>query len=167
MTYQGGNSCNCGAIFELSRLNGSWNETVIYSFNGGSDGSFPRAGLVFDSVGSLYGTTAEGGAEASAGTVFELTPSNGAWTETVLFRFEHPYRDGRGPQAGLIFDSNGNLFGTTPTGGVGQHGTVFELSPVSGGWTETVIHNFWSAGPYAGVIFDNAGNLYGTTLNGG
>ena len=84
-------------------------------------------------------------------------------------RSARPGRDGKGPRATLIFDGKGNLYGTTATGGVGQHGTVFVLSPGSEGWTETVIHNFWvnASNPQAGLVFDNAGNLYGTTLKGG
>jgi uncharacterized repeat protein (TIGR03803 family) len=169
-TIQGGaSSCNydCGTVFKLSPSNGSWKKSVIYAFKG-SDGSFPGAGLVFDSMGNLYGTTSAGG-NGDRGTVFELMPANGGWTETVLHSFGSFNGDGLNPRATLIFDSAGNLYGTTTNGGVGSHGTVFKLSPGSAGWTETVIHNFWvmASNPQAGVVFDNAGNLYGTTLSGG
>jgi uncharacterized repeat protein (TIGR03803 family) len=166
-TYQGGNSCSCGTVFELSPTNGYWKERVIYSFVRGSDGANPKGGLVFDSAGDLYGATAEGGGNADAGTIFELTPNNGNWTETVLYSFANPDKDGRSPTSTLIFDGSGNLYGTTSSGGAGTHGNVFELSPGSGGWTEKVLQNFWTGSPYAGLVFDNAGNLYGTTLNGG
>lgn len=166
-TYQGGNSCNCGTVFELSPANGYWKERVLYSFVRGSDGAAPKGGLVFDSAGNLYGATTEGGGNADAGTIFELTPNSGGWTETVLYSFAKPYKDGRSPTSTLIFDGSGNLYGTTSSGGAGTHGNVFELSPGSGGWTEKVLQNFWTGSPYAGLVFDNAGNLYGTTLNGG
>jgi uncharacterized repeat protein (TIGR03803 family) len=170
VTFQGGDSScsyHCGTVFELSPSNGSWKKSVIYAFKG-SDGRFPAAGLVFDNLGNLYGTTSEGGS-VDAGTVFELMPTNGGWTETVLYSFGSVNGDGSSPRATLIFDSSGNLYGTTAAGGIGDHGTVFELSPGSTGWTETVIHNFWvtASNPQAGLVFDSAGNLYGTTLSGG
>ena len=98
--------------------------------------------------------------------MFELTrQKDGSWAESVLYSFNH--RDGYQPVAGLIFDSAGNLYGTTPFGGAGM-GLVFKLTPNSNGkWTETVLHRFLGrpgAFPYAGLIFDASGNLYGTTV---
>jgi hypothetical protein len=123
-------------------------ENVLYNFcsQGGSsctDGATPPAGLIFDSHGSLYGTTQWGGANCSnfnCGTVFELSPPGGGtgpWTENVLHSFSYESSDGSIPQAGLIFDSNGNLYGTTLYGGNSAHrgvggGTVFELGTASG-----------------------------------
>jgi uncharacterized repeat protein (TIGR03803 family) len=167
MTYQGGSGCNCGTVFELSQSEGKWQETVIYSFGGQNDGSFPAGGLVFDSSGNLYGTTSEGGSSAAAGTAFELTPGTGGWTETILHTFGLNYKDGSTPNCTLVFDASGNLYGTTTNGGAGHHGTAFELSPHKGGWQEQVIHTFWQGQPYSGVILDNSGNLYGTALIGG
>jgi uncharacterized repeat protein (TIGR03803 family) len=150
-------------------------EKVLYSFGPTyQDASLP-AGLVIDAAGNLYGTSSYGAYDG--GTVFELTPTaTGAWTETVLYNF-CPQRpscpDGSLPNPGLVFDAAGNLYGTTRIGGAygigsGGYGTVFELSPTSGGnWTETVLHSFGKgtdgALPYAGLTFDTAGNLYGTT----
>ncbi len=133
----------------------------------------PLAGLIADSQGNLYGTTSAGGAN-KYGTVFELTP---AGVETVLYNFCFTPNCNNGvfPQAGLIADSQGNLYGTTLEGGVSGYGTVFELSPpaVTGGaWSITVLHAFTEQGsdgsyPLAGLIADTSGNLYGTTTNGG
>jgi uncharacterized repeat protein (TIGR03803 family) len=116
-------------------------EQVLYAFQGGTDGSSPSSGLIFDSSGNLYGTTQAGGGTACAGsgcgTVFELTPDGtGGWAETLLYSFQGG-SDGQGPSSGLIFDQAGNLYGTTLYGGTNSGGTVFELTPNgSGGWTE-------------------------------
>src|SRR5271169_6710488 len=104
---------------------------VLYSFgaNGSSDGALPKGKLVLDQQGNLYGTTYSGGANAN-GTAFELSPSTGGqWSETILYNFgSNPDgSDGAFPMAGLIFDSAGNLYGTTENGGT-VWGTVFELS---------------------------------------
>jgi uncharacterized repeat protein (TIGR03803 family) len=174
----------CGTIFELApNGDGSWTETVLYKFCSQAncaDGAGPNpysGSLIFDASGNLYGTTYGGGTPASncnagCGTVFELTPTEGGgWTETVLASFGgRP--DSSNPSAGLIFDAEGDLYGTAIAGGVSGEGTVFELTPaVGGGWTETILHSFSAnsdgAVPFAGVIFDAAGNLYGTTAAGG
>jgi uncharacterized repeat protein (TIGR03803 family) len=177
-TIDSGNTYS-GTVFELSPgANGQWTETVLYRFAGGTDGTAPFGGLIFDTAGNLYGTTYQGGTYA-AGTVFELSPQpGGGWTEKVLYSFGNG-TDGYNPVAGLTMDRLGNLYGTTLYGGVSNNcfefsscGTVFELSPQpGGGWTESVLHNFGNGTdgqyPYAGVILDGAGNLYGTTWSGG
>jgi uncharacterized repeat protein (TIGR03803 family) len=170
-----------GDVFELTPTSsGGWKYSVIYNFGypiteGGEE---PEGTMVVDSAGNLYGSTVGGGAEGY-GTIFELSPSSsGTWTETILYSFLES--SGRGPEGALIFDSAGNLYGTTYNGGdlacgygIGC-GTVFELSPNgSGGWSESVLHSFTGGfgegkyPAYAGVIFDSAGNLYGTTSGGG
>jgi hypothetical protein len=169
----------CGAVFQLTpplTKGGAWAETILYSFGSVSyDGINPYSGLVFDAAGNLYGTTA-GGGQFAHGTVFELSPpatKGGAWTETVLYSFDEPSNGGAFPSASLIFDKNGNLYGTTALGGQFNNGTAYELSPPAtkgGAWTETVIYNFTSSGgsaPGSGLIFDTAGNLYGTATWGG
>jgi|SRR5579863_168382 hypothetical protein len=183
----GGGACtgSCGTVFELSQgAGGLWTETVLYAFQGGADGGFPHGGLVFDSEGNLYGTASEGGDARfcssyevpGCGVVFELMPTaTGQWTEKVLYSFRGD--DGDLPDSGLVFDRSGNLYGTTPLGGlmhcpVGTCGVVFELTPTSSGpWSETVLHRFTGgidgASPYATPMLDPAGNLYGTTLLGG
>ena len=153
---------------------GSGSENALYSFSGGSDPKFPYAGLIFDKAGNLYGTTEFGGAN-NQGTVFEITPnSNGSWTETVLYSFTGS-TDGGQPYGSLVLDAAGNLYGTTNFGGSSNCnlgcGTVFELTPSSGGWKETVLYTFTGGSdgrePYARLLSDASGNLYGTTLLGG
>jgi len=115
-----------GAAFELTpSTGGSWTETRLYSFGNGTDGRNPFGGLVFDAAGNLYGTTASSGANLG-GTAFELTPvTGGGWTERVLYNFEN----GANSAAGLVFDTAGNLYGTTSRGGATKGGTVFEITP--------------------------------------
>jgi uncharacterized repeat protein (TIGR03803 family) len=140
-------------------------ETVLYNFAGGSDGSQPASRLTSDAAGNFYGTTATGG--LGYGTVFEISPAGrGGWNETVLHAFTRG-ADGAYPLASpVIFDSQGNLYGTTSEGGANEFGVVFELSPVGKSWNETVLYNFASGpgGVYAfnGLIMDPAGNFYGT-----
>lgn len=144
-------------------------EDVLYSFQGGNDGTNPSTGLVADPAGNLFGTTTEGGS-TGCGVVYELKSSQGGgWTESVIYTFQCG-ADGAAPSAGLIFDQAGNLYGTTLTGGNQHDGTVFKLTPSGGGWTETTLHTFSGkdgSHPAATLIFDPAGNLYGTTLFGG
>jgi uncharacterized repeat protein (TIGR03803 family) len=173
-TVQGCPPAGCGVVFELSPPSngvGLWTETVLYTFCSEEnciDGATPQAGMIFDSVGNLYGTTFVGGAQG-VGTVFELSPNPGSWAQTVLHNFGDSPSDGAYPVCGLILDKAGNLYGTTSLGA----GTVFELSPTSNGWTENILYTFGTNGnkdgqtPYAGVTMDPAGNLYGTTQNGG
>jgi uncharacterized repeat protein (TIGR03803 family) len=177
-TYNGGTGANCdyegcGTVFELMpQSGGTWAEKILHSFNfDGRDGIFPIAGLIFGASGNIYGTTTEGGTyNPDAGTVFELTPKPGGWTEKVVHSFGSG-KDGFDPFGGLITDAAGNLYGTTATDGGLGYGTVFELSPRSGGgWTEKVLHRFTGydgASPGAALIFDTAGDLYGTTFQGG
>jgi uncharacterized repeat protein (TIGR03803 family) len=146
-------------------------DLVLHSFNNnGKDGTNPRGGLVADAAGNLYGTTYTGGIY-NYGTVFELLPKiGGGWTEKVLHSFKEDGSDGGYPEGTMIFDSAGNLYGITDSGGSDYEGTAFELSPAAGGkWTEKILWNFGVSGgfPAAGMIFDASGNLYGTTASGG
>ena len=181
ITYSG-NATTAGTAFELSpATGGGWSEKVIYNFGASSsDGALPIANLILDSKGNLYGTTLAGGAYG-LGTAFELSPgTGGTWTEKILYSFGASLSDGKSPEGGLVFDGKGNLYGTTNIGGLsdttfgGGYGTVFELSPGTGGtWTEQVIYNFSYLSqtdgyfPAAGLVFDANGNLYGTTADGG
>ena len=175
--YTGGQH-EFGAVFELSKgAGGAWTENVLYSFLGGADGYAPTGGLIWDSTGSLYGTTTSGGNGCNpnvCGVVFKLTPSaRGRWSETVLYSFRgYSNGDGSSPYAALVFDSAGNLYGTTAYDGGGSNGMVFKLTPTSGGgWTESILYAFTGnadgSTPTAALTFDSAGNLYSTTLFGG
>jgi uncharacterized repeat protein (TIGR03803 family) len=168
----------CGTVFELSpQSGGGWIETTVHNFtNNGRDGTYPN-GLIFDAKGNLFGTSVQGG-RYNDGVVFELSPQAGGWTESILHSFDYNGTDGYYPNAGVILDSLGNLYGTTYQGGAysgggGGGGTAFELTAAAGGtWTEKILYSFnnLSAGPYypvAGLALDSSGNLYGTTEAGG
>ncbi len=147
-----------------------WTETILHSFALNNDGSYPGQGdLVFDSAGNIYGTTGDGG-DFFGGTVYKIAHSGGTWIESVIHNFGAG-TDGSRPIAGLVIDSQGNLYGTTEAGGSTQGGTVYQLKHSGSGWTESVIHSFDNntegSLPYGGVILDAAGNLYGTTSTGG
>ncbi|MFN7993558.1 MAG: choice-of-anchor tandem repeat GloVer-containing protein [Bryobacteraceae bacterium] len=174
-TTQAGGSPNLGVVFQLlpPAVAGSpWTETIVHTFAGGSDGATPQASVVVDANGNLFGTTVNGGS-SNLGTVFELTPpvvGGGAWNEVMLHSFVGT--DGANPQAALIRDSGGVLYGTTYKGGLNNNGVVFQLvPPASGGtWTETVLHTFVGgdgANPQAALAFDSSGALDGTTGKGG
>jgi len=147
-------------------------ENVLYSFCARSncvDGASPVSGLVFDQNGNMYGTAQYGGAHRG-GVVFKLTPQG---KETVLYSFcaQNNCTDGVTPQAGLVFDPKGNLYGTTYFGGAHGDGVVFRLTPEG---KETVLYSFCAENnctdgqsPFASLVFDPKGNLYGTTVNGG
>lgn len=130
------------SLILIATVTASGQERVLHTFGHDGDGSYPYASLIGDAAGNLYGTTSDGGIHNN-GTVFELTPrQGGGWTESVLHSFGNGV-DGTQPDAGLIFDATGNLYGTTSGGGIHNYGTVFKLTPgQGGGWTETVLHSF-------------------------
>lgn len=147
-------------------------EKVVYSFEGGSDGSYPYGTLTLDKQGNLYGTTAQGGA-FGAGTVFQLTRSGTSWSEKVLYTFTGK-SDGSNPGTGVVFDLSGNLWGNAQVGGASNNcGTVFELTPSSGGnWSEQTVHIFLGngedgCGAIGSLAADSNGNIFGTTAGGG
>ena len=175
-----------GTAFQLKHKGSGWVFNLLYSFAGGNDGAGPQfdgGALVVGPDGTIYGTTNGGGGGGcqgsgapypGCGTVFNLRPSPTAckaalcpWNETVLYRFTGA-NDGYNPEGALIFDQAGNIYGTTIYGRTGP-GTLFELTPSGGGWSENIIFNFGSDGhyPISGVILDSAGNFYGTTYLGG
>ncbi|HEY1677995.1 MAG TPA: choice-of-anchor tandem repeat GloVer-containing protein [Candidatus Sulfotelmatobacter sp.] len=187
-TYSGGDlsACpnGCGLVFKLSRTSNAWKETILHTFEGGTDGAHPEAGLVFDTAGNLYGTTGAGGEDftdcgAGCGVAFELSPNAaGGWRETVMHSFR--LSDGSLPNAPFVFDAAGNLYSTTPLGGTlntftcgsAGCGTVYKLSRGSNGqWKQNLIHAFRGVDgeepAEGGLSFDAAGNLYGTTALGG
>ncbi len=163
-TYEGGANGD-GTVFKITP---SGALTTLHSFcqlSGCLDGQTPKAGLVQASNGNFYGTTLEGGANNNNGTVFEITPS-GALTTLYSFCSRSGCTDGQGPAAGLIQATDGNLYGTTTSGGEG-YGTVFEITP-SG--TLTTLHSFGNtdgSSPDAALIQGTNGDFYGTTFMGG
>jgi uncharacterized repeat protein (TIGR03803 family) len=175
--YGGGDaSCSCGTIFKIDPTGA---ESVLYSFTGGADGKFPAGRLLLDRAGNLYGTASQGGIVncgrfnlQGCGVVFKLDPTQHL---AALYTFSGN-SDGGQPQAGLIRDSSGNLYGTAFAAGdlnrvCAQNngcGVVFLVSPAG---QETVLHTFSNgtdgANPAGDLIRDAAGNLYGTTKLGG
>jgi uncharacterized repeat protein (TIGR03803 family) len=158
-TSQGGDA-NAGTVFQLTPAG---TVTVLYAFTGSADGAYPYAGVIQGTDGNFYGTTSQGGT-GNAGTVFQLTP---AGTITTLYAFTGG-TDGAYPYAGVIQGTDGNFYGTTSQGGMGNAGTVFQLTPAG---SITVLYTFTGgtdgAYPYAGVIQATDGNFYGTTSQGG
>jgi uncharacterized repeat protein (TIGR03803 family) len=156
----------CGTVYKVTP---SGKETVLYNFCSDIqnsiclDGVFPQGSVIADKAGNLYGTTF-GGGSLNWGTVFELAPDG---TETVLYSFKGG-ADGGVPEAGLIADDKGNLYGTTTVGGSAGYGTVFKVAPDG---TETILHSFAGGSdgnyPMASLVEDKKGNLYGTTTLGG
>ncbi len=182
-----GGAYNSGVVFKLTNQGGVfWRETVLYAFAGGSDGNAPW-GVIFGPDGSLYGVTQSGGYRGhfhcflGCGTVFKLTPNpDGTWTKTVLYAFRGGHYDGATPVEHLAFDQAGNLYGVTAGGGNDSTpacslygcGTVFKLTPSSGGdWTESIVYFFTNGldgfNPDSPLTTDGAGNLYGAATEGG
>ena len=162
-TTQNGGANGVGTVFKISAAGA---ETILHSFgSSATDGWTPRADLIIDNAGNLYGTTVNGGAN-QGGTVFKI---DAAGTETIVYSFGEHVTDGRYPYGGVIMDSSGNLYGMTSSGGSGGDGTVYKIEPAG---TETILYSFSGsnidgAAPYGSLIMDSAGNLYGTTSQGG
>lgn len=172
----GGGANDGGAVFELMPTQNGWQESILHSFaflgtSSPNNGSYPESPLVMDRSGNLYGSTffgGTGGCEEWCGTIYELTPSDGSWSENVIHFFNGD-ANGRAPSGAMVFDNAGNLYGVTQ-GGTDFSGSVFELSPLNGSWTITTLHSFGKGhdgGTPAGLTQDAAGNLYGATLEGG
>jgi uncharacterized repeat protein (TIGR03803 family) len=163
-----------GAVFELARKHGGgWTENTLYSFcsqENCTDGDLPLGGVILDAAGNAYGTTVSGGAN-DQGTVFRISP---AGKEKVLYSFckyVNGCIDGASPQASLIADKQGNLYGTVSGGGNNDYGAVFEVTPKG---KEKVLYSFCAVNdcadggsPEGNLMADKEGNLYGTTYHGG
>jgi uncharacterized repeat protein (TIGR03803 family) len=174
-TEFGGSGVGGGVVFELrppptvcASFLCYWNETVLHDFTGSPDGAFPDVPLIFDSAGNIYSTTYDGGTYGY-GTAFEMTPtSGGGYTESVIHSFNFGV-GGTYPASSVVLDTAGNLYGTTYYGGTGTEcmdncGTVYQLVPSGGGWTENVLVNFDETNgeePVTNPILDASGNLYG------
>ena len=164
-TTETGGAYGYGNVFQLTpNPDGSWSESVLYSFSGGSDGANPISGVIFDASGNLYGATNLGG-DYGSGAVYKLTPNlDGTWAENALYSFTGG-TDGLWPGIWIV-DATGAIYGTSMGGEYG-FGAVFKLTPNSDGtWTESLLHSFktrQNSDPAGGLIFDKAGNLYGAT----
>jgi uncharacterized repeat protein (TIGR03803 family) len=187
-TINGGSTKNCpqgcGIVFALTPTStGSYTESVVYSFAGGSDdGANPARGrgLYMDSSGDLYGTTQVGGSGgcsilfiSGCGVIFELKPKNSSFTESVLYDLQGGTKDGESANEELVADGSGSLYGAASLSGGGSGcstgcGIVFKLAS---GKTESVVHSFQGGTdgslPYGGVTIDSSGDLFGTTNAGG
>ncbi len=169
-TASGGGASHYGIAYELA--NGSWTETVLHTFTGGSDGGYPGGTLVAGGNGVFYGTASYSGVANASGVVFQLTPSGGAWTEKVIHAFPAFKADGTTPASSMVIDAGGNLYGTTDFGGSASCylgcGTVFKLAPPTGGgaWTETILHNLGNSGqsPNESSVTLHNGLLFGLTF---
>jgi uncharacterized repeat protein (TIGR03803 family) len=175
-----GGSFTFGTVFKLTpHANGKWTESVLHNFQGGADGKYPYGGVTMDAKGNLYGTTVSGGTGGTCsgdgcGIIYKLTRSGNSWTESLLYSFTGG-ADGAGPGGGVVFDKQGNLYGTTPDAGDVNGcscGVVYELSPTRSGWKQKVIHTFTggndgSTGSLGSLLIDKAGNIYGVAELGG
>jgi len=158
-------------VFELHpKGNDGWAEQVLHQFDrNGTDGIWPRAALILDSSGTLYGTTPFGG-QHDSGIAFSLhLAKNGNWQETVLHSFGNGGTDGGIPLAPLLLGPNGSLYGTTQSGGSSGFGNVFLLEQRGNTWTAKVLHSFNGRDgilTHAGLISDAHGSLYGASGGG-
>jgi uncharacterized repeat protein (TIGR03803 family) len=169
---------NAGVVYRIKN-SGAFPQTILYNFcslSGCPDGASPYADVIFDNSGNLYSTTLKGGS-GGYGIAYKLSPAGPPWIQTILYSFLGGSSDGGNPTAGLLFDSSGNLYGTTLYYGTGcgSCGTVYELTPAGPPWTETILQNLLGpAGdgdlPFGGLTFDPAVSsteLYGVTVGGG
>jgi hypothetical protein len=182
----------CGVVFKLTPPapgSSKWTETVLHRFSDVGEkfkgGYFLLGGMVMDNSGALIGTTNSGGSTSNhctdtvggCGVVFRLTPPTGngtEWKETVLYTFgDNGPIDAQNPDAAIVIDANGAIYGTSQFGGPGFAGTVWKLTPPSEGqssWTESIVHGFSGPDgirPFGPVMIDSKGAIYGNTIQGG
>ncbi len=167
-----GGAYGLGTVFRMFRSLGEWKFQTVYAFRDSPDGALPYGGLAIDHLGNLYGTTYYAGAN-DFGTVYQLTPRNGRWIETVIYSFKGG-SDGDSPISTLVTDAEGNLYGTTSDGGSPSCscGTIFKMSlSATGHWIESVMYRFpGTPNPgfaYNGMIRGGTGSFYGATVHGG
>ena len=166
-----------GNLDGVTTTGGFRNGGTVFQLNGGTElilfhpYGYPGSGVTMDHAGNLYGSTFIG--NQSPGTIYQLVFSGGNWVGTEIYDFSGG-SDGDHPQAGVIFDQAGNLYGATSSGGSGLGGTAFELSPSNGGWSFNLLYSFtgprngrFVVGPVGNLVMDAAGNLYGTTISDG
>ena len=160
---------NPGTAFELTPSGGSWTHSVLYTFNAPGDGCYPTGSMVF-SGGNLYGASGVSGLCGTAGTFWQLTPSGSGWTENILYTFPQDLSQGSNFFAGLISDASGNYYGATAYGGPAGGGVAFELTNSGGNWAPSRLYGFAGnlsepgCGPWGNFTMDQSGNLYGATV---
>jgi hypothetical protein len=176
--------CAAAIILSMALNAQAQTEKILHTFTGTIDGSMPNSGVIFDSAGNLYGATEAGGDPDSClgtgcGVIYKLSPNNDGWQETMLLRFLSS-ATGAIPTGNVLLNTDGNLFGAVYAGGdayacyvgnIDGCGMIFELSPASPQWQESILRDFNNGIdggiPNGGLIADASGNLYGTTQNGG
>lgn len=164
-TFMGGVN-DAGIIYKLTPSRGSYRETVLHSFGGGSDeGGLPESTVTLDENGAIYGTADD--------VVFKVSRSGSGYTESTIYHLRG-LKNGSNATGTLLVGKGGVLYGTAQNGGPFRCGTVFRLAPKGTGYTFRLLHafdcyrDFQDGGfPQAGVIADAKGSLYGTTVNGG
>jgi len=169
----GSGTAGYGTVWLLTAPSGggSWKETVLHDFTGGSDGGYPAGTVTIGPNGVLYGAGSYSGVANASGVIYQLAQSGGAWTETVLHTFPAFKGDATTPYSTLAIDQSGNLYGTSIFGGSTACymgcGTIFKLAPPSGGgsWTETILEDLGNSGqnPNSSIVIFHNGLLYGTT----
>jgi uncharacterized repeat protein (TIGR03803 family) len=176
---RGGGTYGVGTIFELTpgQAGAPWTKTTIYNFlSWGSTGYMPSSGLTVDSAGALYGTTYVGGdSRCACGVLYKLNPptqQGGAWTQQVLHAFTSAGPDGRLPNASVVMNKQGTIYGVTQQGGAWNSGVIYQVRPGTGGtFTETALYSFGDNGdastPNGPLVIDSSGALYGVTSLGG
>jgi uncharacterized repeat protein (TIGR03803 family) len=177
---RGGGTYGVGTIYELSppvQVGGAWTKTTIYNFlSWGNTGNIPSSDLTMDGTGALYGTTYVGGdSRCVCGVVYKLKPpvqQGGAWTQQVLHAFKSSGTDGRLPNAAVVVNKQGTIYGVTQQGGAWDSGVIYQITPVTGGtFAETVLYSFGNGDdastPNGPLIQDSKGALYGVTSLGG
>ncbi len=161
-TTDGGGLDSEGAAFQLVRSGSGWSENILANFGAFGTGGYGATGLIMDGAGNLYGGTL--GAQNAGASMFELSPSGNSWQLTVL----HSFTRGLACWGNLVFDSSGNLYGTTYSLGTHGMGNIFKLSPSGGGWTYADLYDFSNNGdgenPTGDLTIDASGNIYGTNL---
>jgi uncharacterized repeat protein (TIGR03803 family) len=176
-TTSAGGKSGAGTVYRMSPKGSSYIETVLYSFQSGTDGDHPYSGLIIDQKGALYGTTVEGGTTGS-GTVFKLTPSGSVYEESILYSFQGPPSDGAAPYGGLTpvgtlpLAAGGKVVGMASSGGNQGYGVIYQLTLSGSSAKESVLWNFGSvsgdgAYPYGNACTNEKGAIYGTTRAGG
>jgi uncharacterized repeat protein (TIGR03803 family) len=177
-TTTAGSLYGAGTVYRMQPKGSSYSESVLYNFQGGTDGANPYSGLIADNEGALYGTTTDGGYTGS-GTVFKLTPAGSRYKESVLYAFQGAPYDGAAPYGGLTASTgadlaaDGKVVGMTSSGGNQGDGVAYELVPTgSSGYQESILWNFGStsgdgAYPFGDVLINKTGLLLGATFAGG